>query len=194
MAANEAQTRERILLAALQLFAERGIAATSLSEVAERAGVTRVTVYRHFVDKERLAREAFLRTEQVFIRGLEELKRNPRKDYEKVLSEIGDGLSALPSGDAFARAEELRRLYPAAYEAVQEVRVATLNGLFEALSKRISRSHRFRKELNGKLFRAIFWELTIDMFEKPRFRSLGLTGGELYRGMSDILLHGILQG
>ena len=85
----------------MALFAERGIAATSLNEVGQRAGVTRVTVYRHFADKEDLAREAFLRTEQVFQKGLAELRRNPHADWEKVLNDIGEGLSALPSRDAF---------------------------------------------------------------------------------------------
>ena len=189
----EAQTRERILLSALALFAERGIAATSLDEVARRAGVTRVTVYRHFVDKENLTLEAFLRIEQLFIRGLDVLKRDPHANGEKVLSDIGAGLSALPSGDVFARTEELKRLYPAAYAAVQKVRVATLNGLFENLFSRSRRMGRLRPGLDRQLIQAVFWELTVNVFDNPRLRSLGMTDAQLYRSITDILLHGILQ-
>jgi AcrR family transcriptional regulator len=194
MITREAQTRERILLSALALFAERGIAATSLNEVGQRAGVTRVTVYRHFADKEELVCEAFLRTEQVFQKGLTELRRNPHADWEKVLYDIGEGLSALPSRDAFARAEELKRLYPRSYAAVQEVRVATLNGMFEQLFVRGKRKGLLRPGTNRKLFQAVFSELTINIFDNPRFRSLGLTDAELYHGITDILLHGILHG
>ncbi len=194
MATREAQTRERILFSALALFAERGIAATSLSEVGQRAGVTRVTVYRHFADKEDLTRAAFLRTEQVFQKGLAELRRNPHADWEKVLDDIGKGLSALPAADVFARAEELKRLYPRSYAAVQEVRVATLNGMFEQLFVRAKRKGLLRPDTNRKLFQAVFSELTINIFDNPRFRSLGLTDAELYHGITDILLHGILHG
>lgn len=43
-----------ILNAALELLIERGVQATSIEEVARRAGVTRATVYRRFPDKTRL--------------------------------------------------------------------------------------------------------------------------------------------
>ncbi len=80
MMRNEEPTREKILLSALALFSERGIAKTSLKEVAYHAGVTRVTVYRHFAEKKELVREAFLHVEQVFEKGLADLKRNPHAD------------------------------------------------------------------------------------------------------------------
>ncbi len=193
MTEHETQTHERILIAALALFAEHGIAATSLHEVAHRAGVTRVTVYRHFADKERLALEAFLRVEQVFQKGLAALRSNPRADLAKVLNDIGEELSALPSRDAFARSEELKRLYPAAYGAVQEVRVATLNGMFDHVFAVAKRRGLLRPGANRKLFQAVFFELTVNIFDNPRFRSLRLSDAELYRGMTDILLHGILE-
>ncbi|MFD9894501.1 TetR/AcrR family transcriptional regulator [Amycolatopsis sp. NPDC059027] len=43
-----------ILAAALELLIERGAEATSIEQVARRAGVTRATVYRRFPDKTRL--------------------------------------------------------------------------------------------------------------------------------------------
>jgi TetR/AcrR family transcriptional regulator, acrAB operon repressor len=47
-------TREALLAAALQVFRERGVARTRLSDVAERAGVTRGAIYWHFKDKAEL--------------------------------------------------------------------------------------------------------------------------------------------
>jgi AcrR family transcriptional regulator len=43
-----------ILAAALELLLERGVEATSIEQVARRAGVTRATVYRRFPDRTRL--------------------------------------------------------------------------------------------------------------------------------------------
>jgi AcrR family transcriptional regulator len=43
-----------ILSAALDLLLERGVEATSIEQVARRAGVTRATVYRRYPDKTRL--------------------------------------------------------------------------------------------------------------------------------------------
>jgi len=45
------RTRDRLLTAALELFAERGYDGTSVSEIAARAGVTEMTFFRHFPAK-----------------------------------------------------------------------------------------------------------------------------------------------
>ncbi|MBW3658452.1 MAG: TetR/AcrR family transcriptional regulator [Actinobacteria bacterium] len=44
------ETRRRIVEAAVRLHGELGPAGTTISGIAEAAGVTRVTVYRHFPD------------------------------------------------------------------------------------------------------------------------------------------------
>lgn len=45
------KTRERIVEAAIELHQELGPASTTVSRIAQRAGVGRVTVYRHFPDE-----------------------------------------------------------------------------------------------------------------------------------------------
>jgi AcrR family transcriptional regulator len=50
------QRRKTLLDAGAQAFAERGYKATAMEEVAKRAGVTRLIVYRHFSSKEDLYR------------------------------------------------------------------------------------------------------------------------------------------
>lgn len=46
-----AGARERLIIAAVELFSEQGYDATTVGEIAERAGVTRSTFFRHFPDK-----------------------------------------------------------------------------------------------------------------------------------------------
>jgi AcrR family transcriptional regulator len=50
------RTRARITQAAIELHGSIGPAATTMSAVAERAGVTRATLYRHFPNEEILFR------------------------------------------------------------------------------------------------------------------------------------------
>lgn len=46
------QARARVIDAALELFAERGVSGTSLQTIAERLGVTKAAVYHQFPAKE----------------------------------------------------------------------------------------------------------------------------------------------
>ena len=55
-AEQEAETRERIVTATAELHGEVGPRHATVSAIAERAGVQRLTVYRHFPDQEALFR------------------------------------------------------------------------------------------------------------------------------------------
>lgn len=65
------RTREAVLPATLSLLAERGFAAFTMEGVAEAAGVSKSTVYRHWPTKISLLRDA-----------LEELNRQPDVELE----------------------------------------------------------------------------------------------------------------
>jgi AcrR family transcriptional regulator len=60
-AGRKAETQERILAAAIALFAERGYDGASISQIAARAQVSRATVFWHFSDKVSLFQEAIRR-------------------------------------------------------------------------------------------------------------------------------------
>ena len=57
-ARRQAETRQRIVEAAVDLHGTLGPARTTISAIAERAGVQRLTVYRHFPDELSLFKRA----------------------------------------------------------------------------------------------------------------------------------------
>ncbi len=68
MARWEPGARERMVLAAADLFTEQGYDATTVTQIAERAGVTKSTFFRHFPDK----RELLVAGQEVLSRLLSE--------------------------------------------------------------------------------------------------------------------------
>lgn len=65
------RAREQIVAAAFELFAERGFAAVTVTDIAERAEVGRTTFFRHFGDKQEVA----FSDEQAIIEALTERHR-----------------------------------------------------------------------------------------------------------------------
>jgi AcrR family transcriptional regulator len=51
--------KREILRAAMKLFGERGLAATSIRDIAEESGYTNPALYKHFASKEQLALQLF---------------------------------------------------------------------------------------------------------------------------------------
>ncbi|MEV4346821.1 helix-turn-helix domain-containing protein [Actinoplanes sp. NPDC049596] len=54
MARWQPETTQRLVVAAVDLFIEQGFDATTVAQIAERAGVTKSTFFRHFSDKREL--------------------------------------------------------------------------------------------------------------------------------------------
>lgn len=54
------EAHDRVLRAALALFGERGIDATSMDAIAQSSGVSKATIYNHWVNKEALLLDVML--------------------------------------------------------------------------------------------------------------------------------------
>lgn len=84
-----ARAHGRVLDAALRLFAERGIDATSMDAIAEASGVSKATIYKHWPDKDALCLEAMSH-----LHGVEQ----PRPDFDSgdVRADIAAALGYQP--------------------------------------------------------------------------------------------------
>jgi AcrR family transcriptional regulator len=96
---------EEITAAALELFADRGFAATKLEDVARRAGVTKGTIYLYFENKEALFKAIVRETIVPVIAKGEEIAQSftgsARELFERLVREywrlVGEtSLAAIP--------------------------------------------------------------------------------------------------
>jgi AcrR family transcriptional regulator len=93
---------EKVLKATFDLFVERGIDATSMDAVAERSGVSKATIYKHWRDKDALALEALS-----LMFGLEE--EPPKFDSGDLRQDLVDALTYQPAPE---RQEMKNRVMP----------------------------------------------------------------------------------
>ena len=67
------ETRNKINKAALDLFAEKGVEATTTKDIARTAGIAEGTIYRHYVSKDDLVWDLFSTNYVGFAAKLDEL-------------------------------------------------------------------------------------------------------------------------
>jgi AcrR family transcriptional regulator len=81
------QTRQRLLAAAAELFAEQGVNGASVEQIAERAGYSRGAFYSNFEDKDKLVLALL---EQRTLREVEEVRalRQGAGSFEEVLERL----------------------------------------------------------------------------------------------------------
>ncbi len=80
-------TRDKILDAGLRLFSKRGYLGATTKEIAKKAGVAELTLFRHFMSKERLFEQMI--KNYSFLPALKELIPEIRgMEYGDALSEI----------------------------------------------------------------------------------------------------------
>jgi AcrR family transcriptional regulator len=96
------QAHDKVLAATLGLFVERGIDATSMDAIAEKSGVSKATIYKHWQDKDALALEAL---SPLF--GLDE--EAPRFDSGDLRQDLVDALTYQPAPE---RQEMKNRVMP----------------------------------------------------------------------------------
>src|SRR5580700_3181727 len=110
---NSNGTANRIVEAAVQLFSRQGFAASSTHEIARLAGVSEVTVFRHFPRKRDLfwaATESRLRRLRISkeLRGRLEIDENPRTALPGIIAVLVETLHHQP--------ETIRLLYLSLFE------------------------------------------------------------------------------
>ena len=183
-------TRERILQSALDLFLHQGIRKTSVDDVADRAGVTRVTVYRHFSDRQQLIGEAFQQVNDAFKRIRETL--DDVEGLDGYLVQMATELTAVPLGFMSGMAE-LETLHPEIHAELRKGRRQLLRAIFDELYGRAKKEGRLRAGLDKDVVEALFWEVVMTLPESSVLTSRGLTPTEIYSTLSGLLLYGLLK-
>ncbi len=120
----------RLVVSALELFAERGYDQTTVADVAARAGVTERTFYRYFTDKREVLFDAGQVWQDRIIAGIEDADPS-LAPLDAVAAGLVAGASLLDERRAFA----LRRAAVlAATPSLQERELLKMTKLAEAIT------------------------------------------------------------
>ncbi len=105
----------RLMKAAITLFAEQGYEATTIAEIAERAGLTRRTFFRYFSDKREVLFSGSAELQRVWLEALAAAPAGAGP-----LATVTSGLG--PVADIFAERHDFARIRAGIIEANPELR------------------------------------------------------------------------
>jgi AcrR family transcriptional regulator len=123
-------TRERIVAAACELIAERGVAETSLDDVIERAGASKSQLYHYFQDRPALLRAVVDSNGELVLGGL------PRLDGWKAIRSWFDALVELQVERGASRGCPVGSLVGQLAESDEQARLA-LAAAFDDWERRL---------------------------------------------------------
>lgn len=190
---------EEIVEAAVEVFGERGFAATRCEEVARRAGVSKGTLYLYFDSKEALFRETVRAKFETSIVSAEEFVRSwegssaellaalIERYWEKVNRPLHVRLSRLVLSE-LSNFPELARWY---YQTI----ILRGRRVIETVLERGIASGEFRPvsvPFAARALQTLCVQLAQFRHYFQQHDPAPLSSDELLRGMTDLYLHGLL--
>jgi AcrR family transcriptional regulator len=141
------RSRRQILDAALKMFSHRGYGATSVQDIAEKAGLSKGNIYHHFPDKETIFRELL---DEYF-----KIISDPDFAFNKALgnSQFPDNLEALGHA-AREMVHDYREYVSLIYVDVVEFDAAHVRKFYEEMASRFAaflKAHGMEETIKSKL-------------------------------------------
>ena len=144
-------TRERIEKAAIRLFVEKGVAETTVRDIARAVEISEGALYRHFVSKEDLVWDVFERNYVAFASRLDALAQAETSAHAKLAAMIRGFCHAHDEDPAlfrfllFVQHGQLSRLAPGTPTPVDSMRAVLERGIVSKETVEIKR----RGEIDG---------------------------------------------
>lgn len=182
-------SKREILRAAMKLFSERGLAATSIRDIADESGYTNPALYKHFASKEELAMHLFETChQQVWTSCATAL--GSAKDFDgKVEAYIGRWLELVdeyPEVIAFL-SDSSRVLWPKASPKVRQQTMISLATSLVAQAPNTQQAPRTRRRASHVDPRVVAASLQGTIEQLTRMIQVGVAPGPATRWKADLV-------
>jgi AcrR family transcriptional regulator len=175
--------KRQILQAAIKLFSERGLAATTIRDIARESGYTNPALYRHFDSKEDLALHLFELCHRRLWSKCSAAIADANSFHDKLERYIGQVLELVdehPQAMLFL-SDSARVLWP---KAGPSIRRQTMIGLARSLMRLAPAPRRGRAAINPDVVAA---SLQGTLAELARMLQLGVIPGPAVRWKADLV-------
>lgn len=182
------RTRRDIYEAAMRLFAERGFAAVTISEISEAADVGRGTFFLHFPTKAALLYEFNQRVAEEFRATLAEPRASAQAELSALVERMGEELRA--------RAEVMSAMLAEFFASPETLAAAPEHGMAlpELVTEIIARGQRqgeFSRRIDARLAAASFLATASAILSGQVFRGEAISRQEIHRQFMQLTFRGL---
>src|SRR5262245_8918734 len=180
---DDSPAKQQILRAAMKLFSEHGLAATTIRDIADESGYTNPALYKHFASKEELALYLFETCHRRLWTKCQAAMAGAKTFDEKLERYIGQVLELVdehPEAMAFL-SDSARLLWPKAGPAVRR---QTMIGLARSLMSQAPQPRRGPSTVNPDVLAA---SLQGTLAEIARMLQVGVIPGPAVRWKADLV-------
>jgi AcrR family transcriptional regulator len=185
------ETTQHLASVALNLFMVQGIKKTSMQEIADHAGLSRMTLYRYFTDRKEATKAAFDLVLEA-LRSVEDDLHEPIQ-ISILIDSLIRSLAELPRGDFPARLEEYSRLYSKEFDQFEQQRKQLITSLMKKVLEDSEAKGLLRPGLNRQAINVYFETTVINILMNPGLISENLPPDEVFETVTNIFLFGILK-
>ncbi len=175
----------------LELFASQGIKKTTIEEIADSCGVTRMTIYRTCGNKDEIAAAAVSFITTTYSAAITDLCQHRDKSVEEMLKGFSQAFSSLSQYHSRGLLEEMRKLYPQVYAKLQKDMKAAGTRFFSALFDKAETEYSLNIALPRPVIRTYIETVITNLPENQVLQSCGIPAEELSEKLSKALLFGL---
>ena len=175
--------KQQILRAAMKLFSARGLAATSIRDIAEESGYTNPALYKHFAGKDELAQHLFETCHRRLWSKCHDALQGATTFDDKLEAYVRQSLELIdehPEALAFL-SDSARVLWPKAGPAVRR---HTMIGLARSLMSQAPQPHRGGRAVSVDIAAA---SIQGTLAELARMLQVGVVPGPAVRWQADLV-------
>lgn len=184
-------TKDLIVDSALRLFAERGYAETSMSSIAEEAGVSKGTLYLYFSSKEEMFREMMETGFEAMLKQVGSLVKQDKPVKQLVYDYIKISHDFCEENKEVSRiiADNFARVISDEFKETMERQMEKMLSYLRVLIERGIKKEVF-KEIN-KEFMLIYLLRTVTIFHEKLFMEMTISSEEKIDTLYRLIMSGI---